>query len=82
MTILLNVTSFHPYERQSSWSMLTFILFKYSRVPVKSRWIKRLIDCFLIVVKALLHDVDPYMLCFPCVVNVPRSHMPVLLAMQ
>ena len=32
--------------RAHARSMFSFIVFKYSRVPVKSRWIKRLIDCF------------------------------------
>ena len=38
--------------------------------------------CFPIVVKALLYGFDPYIYRFPCNVTVPRSHVPVLLAMQ
>ena len=38
--------------------------------------------CFPIVVNALLYIFDSYIQRFPCVVNVPLSHVPVLLAMQ
>ena len=38
--------------------------------------------CFPIVVKALLHDFDRYIKRLTCVVNMPRSYVPVLLAMQ
>ena len=38
--------------------------------------------CFPIVVKAVLHDFDRYLKRFTCVVNMPRSYVPVLLAMQ
>ena len=34
-----------------------------------------------IAVKALLHGFEPYILCFTCVLNVPRSYVPVLLSL-
>ena len=41
-----------------------------------------IICCFPNVVKALLYGFDTYIKCFTCVVNFPRSHVPVLLAMR
>ena len=37
--------------------------------------------CFPVVIIAQLYGFDPY-ICFPCIVNVQHSHVPVLLAMQ